>query len=186
MTHSPGGPVLSGLQLPIDWTIFGWPDAPRLGDITCTTGDPMWAWERGAPAFGINILEPTVGTDVESFRIDHLVLLVPELTSAIATLGRAGLDVRLRMDVNGRPAAFFRVGPVLEVIESPVRDASIYGVAFTTELSLETLALEWRGRGLTVGDPKDAIQPGRRIMTIHGLDAGCAVMSSDRAVDSRT
>ncbi|NHZ71083.1 MAG: hypothetical protein GWP18_05525 [Proteobacteria bacterium] len=178
-----GAPTLSGLQMPIDWTIFGWPDVPRLGGVTCTTGDPMWAWEQGAPAFGINVFDPPPGIDVDSFRIDHVVLLVPELPEAIATLGRAGADVRLAMEVNGRPAAFFRVGPVLEVIESPVREAAIYGVALTTHLSLETLALEWRGRGLSVGDPKDAIQPGRRIMTIHDLDAGCAVMSNDRAID---
>ncbi|MCL1593344.1 MAG: hypothetical protein M3132_03200 [Actinomycetia bacterium] len=178
--------MLRGLQMPIDWTIFGWPDVPRLGGVTCTTGDPMWAWDAGAPAFGINVFDPPHGIDVGSFRIDHVVLLVPELSGAIATLARVGLDVRLRMKVNERPAAFFRVGPVLEVIESPVREAVIYGVALTTELSLETLALEWRGRGLNVGNPKAAMQPGRRIMTIHGLDAGCAVMSNDRAVDPRT
>jgi hypothetical protein len=32
---------------------------------------------------------------------------------------------------------------------------------------------------LSIGDIKDAIQPGRRIMTIHDLDAGFAVMSAD-------
>ena len=71
---------------------------------------------------------------------------------------------------------------MIEVIESPVRLASLYGIALATGLSLETLSLEWRSRGLEVGEITPAIQPGRRIMTIGGLDAGLAVMSSDRAL----
>ena len=86
---------------------------------------------------------------------------------------------RLRMQVGDRPAAFFRGGPVIEVIESPVRQASIYGIAVAAEQPLESLALAWRSMGLAVGTVKKAIQPGRRIMTIHDLDAGFAVMSQD-------
>jgi hypothetical protein len=71
---------------------------------------------------------------------------------------------------------------VIEVIESPVRQASLYGVAITSEIPLESLSLEWRSRGLDVGSIKPAIQPGRRIMTIRDLDAGLAFMSADRAV----
>ena len=108
-------------------------------------------------------------------------LLVPDIDKAVATLERAGDSPRLRMDVKGRPAAFFRVGPVLEVVESPVRHASIYGIALATGTALEALALAWRGRGLTVEDPRDAIQPGRRILSVRDLDAGLAVMTPDRA-----
>ncbi|MFV1999145.1 MAG: hypothetical protein ACC654_02140 [Acidimicrobiia bacterium] len=176
-------PVITGLQLPIDWTKFGWDATPAIGGITCTTGDPMWSWDSTTPAFGIVVFEPPPGRPVESFTVDHVVLLVPSLDDAVATLGRADIEPRLRMKVGGRPAAFFRVGPVLEVIESPVRAASIYGIAIATDLSLESLALEWRARDLTVGDPKDAIQPGRRIMTVHDLEAGFAVMTPDRAMD---
>jgi len=176
---------LTGLQLPIDWTIFGWDAIPDIGGITCTTGDPTWSWDSAAPAFTIAIFDPPHGQPVESFTVDHVVLLVPSLDDAIATLGRAEIQPRLRMKVGGRPAAFFRVGPVLEVIESPVRAASIYGIALATDLSLESLALEWRARDLSVGDPKDAIQPGRRIMTVHDLEAGFAVMTPDRALDRR-
>lgn len=85
------------------------------------------------------------------------------------------------MRVQDRPAAFFRAGPVIEVIESPVRQASIYGIAVTSEDSLESLALSWKSLGLSVGEVKDAIQPGRRIMIVHDLDAGFAVMTPDRA-----
>lgn len=174
-------PLITGLQLPIDWTIFGWSETPDIGGVTFTTGDPKWAWSPAAPAFAVTIFEPPQGQPVASFTVDHVVLLVPSLDDAVSTLGRAEIEPRLKMEVGGRPAAFFRVGPVLEVIESPVRTASIYGIALVTELSLESLALEWRARDLSVGDPKDAIQPGRRIMTVHDLDAGFAVMSADRA-----
>ncbi|GMR02011.1 MAG: hypothetical protein BMS9Abin20_0337 [Acidimicrobiia bacterium] len=173
---------LAGLALPIDWTTFGWPVTPRFGDVTCSTGDPKWAWDGSAPAFAIPTFELPEGLPVDSFTVDHVVLLVPSLDEAIATLSQAGCEPRLRMAVQGRPAAFFRVGPVLEVIESPVRHASIYGLALATDTSLEALALEWRSRNLHVGDVKSAIQPGRQIVTVHGLDAGFAVMSGDRAV----
>jgi hypothetical protein len=177
-------PSIAGLQLPIDWTIFGWDASPRFADVTCTTGDPMWAWDPVAPAFGINVFDPPGGTAVESFTVDHVVLLVPELDAAIATIERAGANPRLRMSVKGRPAAFFRVGPVLEIIESPVREASIFGIALATDRSLETLSLEWKALGLSIGRIKDAVQTGRRIMTVHDLDAGFAVMSPDRATDA--
>jgi hypothetical protein len=173
--------TLTALQLPIDWTIFGWPEEPKLGEVALTTGDPKWGWEPVAPAFEVHTMGAPHAIDVPGFTIDHVVLLVPELDLAIGRFDRVGLSPRLKMKVSGRPAAFFRGGPVIEVIESPVRQASIYGIAVAAESSLESLALEWKSRGLVVGGIKDAIQPGRRIMTVHDLDAGFAVMSEDRA-----
>jgi hypothetical protein len=114
--------------------------------------------------------------------VDHIVVLVPDLDEAIGRFSRAGLEPRLQMKVRDRPAVFFRAGLVIEVIESPVRQASLYGVALASEIPLETISLEWRSRGLDVGEIKPAIQPGRRIMTIRDLDAGLAVMSVDREV----
>ena len=170
---------ISGLQLPIDWEQFGWPEAPNLAGVKLRTGDPAWFWTPSAPAFAVHTIAEPEGEIVEGFGVDHVVLLVPDIDRAMATLGRIELSPRLRMEVSGRPAAFYRVGPVLEVIEAPVRDASLYGVALTTDGSLETLALAWRSRGLEVGTIKPAVQRGRRIMTVHGLDAGLAVMSPD-------
>lgn len=170
---------LAALQLPIDWTTLGWPSTPRLGDVVLTTGDPKWAWDPTAPAFEIHAVEVSEGTDIEGFVVDHVVLLVPELTAAVQRFHTAGLEPRLRMDVGGRPAAFFRAGPVIEVIESPVRQASIYGIAVTATEALESLALRWRALGLSVGEVKKAIQPNRRILTVRDLDAGFAVMTPD-------
>lgn len=174
--------TLTALQLPIEWTQFGWPETPRLGDVVLTTGDPKWAWTPTAPAFSVHTMEVPDATEVPGFAIDHVVLLVPDIDRAISRFDVVGLEPRLKMRVRGRPAAFFRGGPVIEVIESPVRQASIYGIAVGAEDSLESLALAWKAKGLSVGDVKDAIQPGRRIMTVHDLDAGFAVMSPKRAV----
>ena len=174
---------IDAIQLPIDWTSFGWGASPRFGDVTVTMGDPKWSWTDAAPALGIHVYETPPGPTIESFGVDHVVLLVPDLDRTIGSFSRVGLHPRLRMDVASRPAAFFRAGPVIEVIESPVRQASIYGIALSTDLSLETLTLEWASRGLSVGEIKPAIQPGRRIMTVHALDAGFAIMTSDRSVE---
>ncbi|MCZ7532005.1 MAG: hypothetical protein M5U23_01100 [Acidimicrobiia bacterium] len=171
---------ITGIELPIGWSEFGWPANPNLSGITLTTGDPKWTWDPTAPAFEIHTLPPHEGEPIEGWSVDHVVVLVPSLEAAIATLGGAGLAPRLRMNVGDRPAAFFRAGPVLEVIESPVRGAVIYGIAVTTEEPLENLALAWRSRGLSIGPIKGAIQPGRRIFTVHDLDAGLAVMTPDR------
>lgn len=179
-------PTITSLRLPIDWTAVGWPERPRLVGITLGSGDPRWSWRPSAPAFGIRTESVEPGDVVEGFSVDHVVLLVPDLDSAIGTLGRIGLAPRLRMTISGdRPAAFFRVGTVLEVVESPVRDASLYGIALSADEPLEGLALRWRSLGLSIGDIKPAVQPGRRIMTVHDMDAGFAVMSSDGAVAPR-
>lgn len=146
------------------------------------TDDPRWAWEPAAPAFDVQVTAPANGEDVDGFTLDHVVLLVPDLDRAIETLGRIHLAPRLRMTIPGdREAAFFRVGPVLEVIEAPVRNASLYGIAVTADESLESISLAWKARGLRLGTIKPAVQPGRRIMTLHDVDAGFAVMSPDRA-----
>lgn len=175
--------TLTALQLPIDWTLFGWPETPGIGNVTLTTGDPKWAWTPATPAFEIHTMETPHAVDVPGFVLDHVVLLVPDLGVAVARFDSIGLAPRLRMEVQGRPAAFFRGGPVIEVIESPVRQASIYGIAVTSEDSLESLALTWMAKGLSIGAIKDAVQPGRRIMTVHDLDAGFAAMSPDQATD---
>jgi hypothetical protein len=177
-------PAIIGLQLPIDWTTFGWPIRPSFNGVALSTGDPQWAWSDSTPAFGIESMTNTRGHAVDGIVVDHVVLLVPSLAESSGTLGAIGLEPRLKMKVRDRPAAFFRVGPVLEVIESPVRAASIYGIALSVEEQLETVALKWRTMGVSVGEITPAIQQGRRIFTVHDLEAGLAVMSQDRATSA--
>jgi hypothetical protein len=117
----------------------------------------------------------------EGWDLDHVVLLVPAIEDAVRELADAAGSPRLRIEVKGRPTAFFRVGPLLEVIQSPVRAPALYGIALVTTEPLEVVTLRWRSRGLDVTDPRPAIQPGRRIFTVKGTAAGLAVMSPDGA-----
>lgn len=173
--------LLTTLRLPLPWNEFDLPNPLRTRSTVVATGDIGWAWSEGAPAFGIEEIRPVDGEPAEGWDLDHVVLLVPDLDEAIGTLRAVGLSSRLKVDVRGRSTAFFRVGPLLEVIESPVRAPSVYGVALVTEEPLEVVALRWRSMGRDVTDPRAAMQPGRRIMTVRAVEAGLAVMSPDRA-----
>ena len=174
-------PKLTHLRLPLPWDEFDLPNPLQTRTTVLSTGSIGWSWDGPVPAFEVEVLEPAAGTEREGWDLDHVVLLVPDLDAAIGVLAGAELSPRLRMDVRGRPTAFFRVGPLLEVIESPVRAPAIYGAALVTDEPLEVVALRWRSMGRDVTDPRPAIQPGRRILTVRSTEAGLAVMSPDRA-----
>jgi hypothetical protein len=109
--------------------------------------------------------------------VDHLVVFSPDLERSVAALRDAGLDLR-RIREEPTPAgaprqAFFRMGEViLEVIQAP--DGSpmlgdpgapsrLWGISFLVEeLDLAEAAL-----GDLLGEPRDAVQPGRRIATVR-------------------
>lgn len=173
--------TLATLRLPVPWDEFDLPSPLQTRSTALVEGPPGWAWTEGTPDFPVAKCDPAAGTTAEGWELDHVVLLVPDIEEAISTMDAVGESPRLRIDVKGRPTAFFRVGPLLEVIESPVRQASLYGVALVTEEPLETVVLRWRSLGRDVTDPRPAIQPGRRIFTVRATEAGLAVMSPDRA-----
>lgn len=171
---------LLGARLPIDLGQLGFPDPARFGATVLASGRVGWAWDEPAPGFGIGSFSPPEATDVAGWGMDHIVLLVPEIEEAVAELRRCGADLRLRTTVRERPTAFFRVGTLLEVIQVGVEVPGIYGVALETEEPLEEVAERWRQDGFDVSDPRAAIQPGRRILTVRGLEAGLAAMTPDR------
>ncbi|MEA2308052.1 MAG: hypothetical protein QOI65_338 [Thermoleophilaceae bacterium] len=122
--------------------------------------------------------------------IDHLVAFTPDRARTAAALEAAEVRLRRLRDEptpgGGGRQAFFRLGEViLEVIEfapdSPraiERDAParFWGLALGVE-SLEPAA-ELLGERL--GDPRDAIQPGRRIATFRrsaGVGVPIALMT---------
>jgi hypothetical protein len=174
--------ILHTLSLPIPWAELGFPEPLQTRSTALSYGDIGWSWEPGAPTFPVPDCGPRTGQTAPGWDLDHVVLLVPDIDEAVATLGEIDLAPRLRLDVRGRPTAFFRVGPVLEVIQSPVRDPALYGLALVTEEPLEVVVLRWRSLGREVTDPRPAIQPGRRIFTVRDTEAGLAVMSPDRPV----
>ncbi len=110
-------------------------------------------------------------------RMDHVVAFSPDLERTVAALEAAGLDLR-RVREGTTPAgaqrqAFFRLGEsILEVVEHPPgtpaaadRDApaGFYGLA----LGVVDLDVAARRLGPLLGEPRDAVQPGRRIATVR-------------------
>lgn len=120
--------------------------------------------------------------------IDHVVAFSPDRARTVQALEAAGLSVRRLRDeptpAGGGFQAFFRLGEaVLEVVEQaqgavgrPESPARFWGLAFLVE-SLDDAA---RVLGERLGEPRDAVQPGRRIATFRrdaGLSFGAALMT---------
>ncbi|HEX8744716.1 MAG TPA: VOC family protein [Thermoleophilaceae bacterium] len=119
-------------------------------------------------------------------RIDHVVAFTPDRGRTVAALEEAGLELRRLRDeptpAGGGWQAFFRLGEaILEVVEnprakSPGDPALLWGLAFLVE-DLDATA---RLLGDRLGEPRPAVQPGRRIATLRrdaGLSFGCAFMT---------
>lgn len=116
--------------------------------------------------------------------IDHLVAFTPDRDRTVATIESAGLKPRRVRDEpspgGAGGQAFFRLGEViLEVIEyasdSPRADdrdapARLWGLA----LAVDSLDRTAEVLGDSLGEPRDAVQPGRRIATLR-RSAGVAI-----------
>jgi catechol 2,3-dioxygenase-like lactoylglutathione lyase family enzyme len=123
-------------------------------------------------------------------RVDHVVMLTPDLDRTVRELESQGFDLRRRREGptpgGSTHQAFFRAGePILEVVLAPeassvARDpdgpSRLWGLAFSVEDLDRTAA----ALGDLVGTPRDAVQPGRRIATLRpaaGLGPAIAFMS---------
>ena len=123
-------------------------------------------------------------------RIDHVVAFTPDRARTVAKLEAAGLDLRRLRDeptpAGGGFQAFFRLGEsILELVEIPQSapkplppdaPARLWGLAFRVSSLEKTQA----ALGDRLGEPREAVQPGRRIATLRreaGLSFGCAFMT---------
>jgi len=117
---------------------------------------------------------------------DHVVAITPALDRTIAALQDAGLDLR-RIREEPTPAgaprqAFFRLGDViLEVVQAPddalERSGGADGPAFFWGLAFKVADLDATVAAIgeeRCSQPRDAVQPGRRIATLR-RSAGLAV-----------
>ncbi len=161
-------------------------------------GKRILGWSlRGAPAArlaagGLDGV-PTTASEVPpadpashpngSRHIDHVVLLTPTLPRTIAALDGIGLTPRGERDSDtyGAPMrqVFFRLGEViLELIgqpESPGEgDPGFFGLAITVDDLDATTAL----LGSHLGQVKDAVQEGRRIVTLRHKELGMSVATA--------
>jgi hypothetical protein len=122
--------------------------------------------------------------------IDHVVVLTPDIDRTTVTLHDAGFDLRREREGptpgGSTRQSFFRMGEViLEVVEAPagtrIADdpqgpARLWGISFLVaelEHTASTLAD-------LLGEPRAAVQPGRRIATLRkeaGLGPAIAFMT---------
>lgn len=122
--------------------------------------------------------------------IDHLVAFTPDLDRTTAALRDAGFDLRREREGptpgGSRRQSFFRMGElILEVIEAPegtrvasdpAGPARLWGISFLVEELERTAAT----LGELLGEPRAAVQPGRRIATLRkeaGLGPAIAFMT---------
>jgi catechol 2,3-dioxygenase-like lactoylglutathione lyase family enzyme len=122
--------------------------------------------------------------------IDHVVAFTPDLDRTTAALRSAGFDLRREREGptpgGSTRQSFFRMGEViLEVVEAPEgtriasdRDgpARLWGISFLVE-DIERTALSL---GDLLGEPRAAVQAGRRIATLRkeaGLGPAIAFMT---------
>jgi glyoxalase/bleomycin resistance protein/dioxygenase superfamily protein len=163
----------------------------RLAGAGAGRGLVSWALS-GIEAADLDGLPPPVRADVSEpargerhpngvIGLDHVVAFSPDLDRTVAALEAAGLDLR-RIREGPTPGgamrqAFFRLGePLLEVIEAPPdsplrerpgRGPRLWGLAFLAD-ELDSAA---RVMGDRLGEPRPAVQEGRRIVSA-GRSAG--------------
>jgi catechol 2,3-dioxygenase-like lactoylglutathione lyase family enzyme len=125
-------------------------------------------------------------------RVDHVVMLSPDLDRTVRELEKQGFDLRRRREGptpgGSTRQAFFRAGePILEVVQAPegtsvARDpdaaARLWGLAFVVADMDHTAAT----LGDLLGRARDAVQPGRLIATVRseaGLGPAVAFMTPE-------
>jgi hypothetical protein len=111
--------------------------------------------------------------------VDHVVITCPDFDGFVATLDARGMGLRRTAERGGRRQGFRRLGgPIMEIVEAPEAPApAFWGLTFTVR-DLDALV----ARGRFVGEPRDAVQPGRRIATVSreaGLSTRVAFMDPE-------
>jgi hypothetical protein len=190
-------PVLAQLTIADD--ADAWRDAGFTvgGDDTCviggvvvrlvdgSTGIVGWGFaglDDAAPIDGI----PTSAVDGDrvtaavhpngTTSIDHVVVTTPDSGRTVAALEAVGLPAKRTRDIGrGMQQVFFRAGEVILELVGPVEPsgdapAGFYGLAVNVD-DIDATKAEL---GERVTDPKEAVQPGRRIATLKTRDLGIA------------
>ena len=147
----PGAPELS---IDADGLTTERPDGLPLRRLS---DEPPMTWETRQPTHGNGAL-----------AVDHVVALTDSLARTTAALEGAGFELRR----TAGQMAFFRFGScILELVERGPGPA-LWG--------LVVVVADLDGLGPLAGEPRDAVQPGRRIATVKreaGLTTALAFMT---------
>jgi hypothetical protein len=166
-----------------------------VGEVTCRLGatEPSWGFAGadsvpneicGIPATGAEPPPPSSGTSRHAngaFKIDHVVLVSQSPTKTKEELEAFGLVSKgarlLGSGSSRRAAVFFWSGELLIELVGPADEApeatslaQLWGVTFVADDFDRVAAVA----GDLVSPTRDAVQPGRQIVTIDGA-AGLGV-----------
>jgi hypothetical protein len=159
------------------------PDADRKGIVSWALSGVVTESIDGLPTAAAppEDAPPATATHPNgTTAIDHVVVASPDLARTVAALAQLGIDSRRTRDtgLHGAPMrqVFFRLGrPILELIGPPepagTESASFWGLA----LAVADLDATKERLGELVSDPKEAVQPGRRIATLRHRELGITV-----------
>jgi hypothetical protein len=149
----------------VGWTLAGCTitgqdiDGLPTADLDPSPGAGAGTVDRGRHANGVT-------------QIDHLVVITPDLDRTTAAIEAAGIAARRTREAgHGRRQRFFRMGEVILEVVGPVAragggPATFWGFAFTVA-DIGATAEHLAGR---IGEPKPAVQAGRRIATLRSGD----------------
>jgi hypothetical protein len=118
-------------------------------------------------------------------RIDHVVVRTPDLERTVGALRGAGLEVRRIRDAGpSLRQAFLWVGDtILEVVGPAEPEGDAPAAFWGLVVVVEDLDAACAALGDLVGEPRAAVQPGRRIATVRrtaGLGTALALMTPHR------
>ena len=177
--------VARALALPGEpgaWERLGFAPGEPIGDVHVTSGAPALALgvegltaERpdGLPLVAADGSPAGYGTHPNGATVvDHVVALTDDMDRTLAALGAAGLELRKERRAPARQAFFNLRTLILEVVEADGAAPSLWGLTVVVE--------DLGALGPLVGEPRDAVQPGRRIATVRrdvGLPTALAFMT---------
>jgi hypothetical protein len=166
----------------VGWSLRGLPPDGRLDDLD---GIPMTRSRLEGdigPRSGAVTARPAAHPNGVT-AIDHVVLLSPDLGRTVESLAAVGVNPRRERDgeLGGQPIRqiFFRCGEVIvEVVGSPETAGEgpsvLWGITYVVA-DIDATASFFGDRTTPV---KDAVQPGRRITTLHHHELGMSVRSA--------
>jgi hypothetical protein len=134
----------------------------------------------GAPADGERVEHPN-----GALALDHVVVLTPDFERTRSALAEAGFDLRAERDMRGTRMAFYRLGPtILELVAEPGGDATGPARFWGLVAVLPSVDDVDPALAAHLGEPRDAVQPGRRIATLSrdaGISPALAFMTPRRS-----
>ena len=113
--------------------------------------------------------------------LDHVVVFTPAFARTRDVLVGAGFDLRREVEMRGTSMGFFRIGPtILELVATPDGDPADPARFWGLVVVLPDLDDVHPGLAEHLGEPRDAVQPGRRIATLRetaGISPALAFMT---------